>query len=155
MTPHPLPPGPPDPDERGFERLEAALRREPLLPLPIGLDARIVARTRERRISTMGALARLAAAVLVGLSTWLAWAGEAPAVADVAPADPLQHVLPVIGVRESLAAAPAEWSATVVPASEGGSTALLAVGGLALIGAGVFLARRVPRVPSAGGSDAP
>jgi len=71
-------------EARTVERL---LRAEPLLPLPLSLVGRILTTTvpgwAPRRARPHVVLARVAACVLVTLASWVALAGELPAMADM------------------------------------------------------------------------
>jgi len=66
-------------------RLERMLREEPLLPLPLQLVSRILESTAPPRARPVVMLARVAALVLIFFASWLAFSGDVPAMADVAP----------------------------------------------------------------------
>ena len=76
--------------------LEGRLRAQPLLPLPEGLASRVVRGlpSRDGRSPLLELVGRLSAAAAVLTAAWLALAGAAPALADVAG---------VTGPRPSLA----------------------------------------------------
>ena len=66
-------------------RVERMLREEPLLPLPLQLVSRILESTAPPRARPVVMLARVAALVLIFFASWLAFSGDVPAMADVAP----------------------------------------------------------------------
>jgi hypothetical protein len=106
---------------------------------------RILARIGERRVSTLGALARLAAAVVVGIGAWFAVSSSAPALAAVTLAPPLERVVPADGVGSlaDLGRVPDSSLGVPLPSGGGGAgAAVTALAGAGLVGLGLFLARR-------------
>ena len=122
--------------------VERRLREERLLPLPLPLVQRVLADVLPsvRRERPMVVLARVAAAVLVFVSSWLAFSGEVPALANIGPRTEVAAVLP-----EVLEAAPTggQLPPEIAEATEGtGAGLALAGAGLLLIALGVALNRR-------------
>lgn len=141
MTPPELPPRRAAPEDP----LEAVLFDQDLLPEPEGLAGRIVAvLPRRARVLSLPALARLAAAVLLALGTWVAAFGTAPTLAQAEALGPAHDLLPVAALEIGELGLGETVEAEDVPAAG------LALGGLVLLGGGLLLARRMlRRAPSA------
>lgn len=125
--------------------LEHRLRAAPLLELPRGFLERTLGQIRPPiEVPWPRALARAAAAILVFLGSWYAFAGEAPAVAQVTQRPLLAHALPDLSANlESTRASTAQAIQGV--GREAGARAdgwgALGLGSLLLL-AGLWVARR-------------
>jgi hypothetical protein len=122
------------------QQVEAMLRRETLLPVPLALLQETLARVLPlERVRPWRVVGRVAAAVLVFCGSWFAFSGEAPALAAVGPQPQLAAPLAAAPVTDLAAAAPA-----VLTSGDPGAAATLALGlaGVLLIGLGLFAARR-------------
>ena len=117
-------------------RIEHLLRAEPMLPVPLGLVARVAAEVAPARAPRpLQALARVAAAVLVFFAAWLAFAEETPAVADIRPGPALVDALPGLDPSGAVSQEARALLDTATPAELAAS----ARGGFLLIGAGIVL----------------
>ena len=149
MTRSPTPPREPDAESAQDEALVRALFEQEFLPAPVGLSRRVLAALEPsgRRILSLPALARLAAAVLLALGTWVATTGSVPTLAYAEPSPVIQDVL--APTRELLPNASSELTSLaleeVTTRSEGVPAAALAAAGVVLVGAGLFLARRAAK----------
>lgn len=139
MIPQDIPPREPAPDG-AEDALEQALLDQDLLPEPEGLAARIVAGLPRRgRVLSLPALARLAAAVLLALGTWIAAFGTAPALAQAEALAPARDLLPAASLEIDDFALAGAAPTDDVPAG------VLAAAGFVLLGGGLVLARRALR----------
>jgi len=131
--------------------LEALLREQTLLPVPLALVARILDEVLPAEPVRPWAVAgRTAAAVLVFCASWLAFSGDVPAFADVAAE---AHVAAAVGPTTVAGVLPT--GVTAAPGLDhvptGSSGAWLLAGGLLLL-AGLGLAwRGHARAAGAGG----
>lgn len=148
----PRPPSRPDDAlPLGEEALEALLREQTLLPLPPGLAARLLAAVQPPpRLAPWALAGRVAAAVLVLLTAWIAAVGTTPAMADILPSDGVVAAVPTTLARA--AGAPSVlMDVPMPPPSPSGSEGAglwIALGAL-LLAVGLMLAWRSYR----GGKD--
>lgn len=148
MTTPPTPPREPDAADAP-DLLERALFAQELLPEPADLTARVLAALPQPagRILSLSALARLAAAVLLAIGTWVATTGSVPTLAYAEPSPVVEDVL--APTRALLPDASAELTSLAVEEvttrSEDVPAAALAAAGAVLVGAGLFLARRATK----------
>ena len=149
MTPPPSPPRePPDDASRDAGRdaaLERALFAQALLPAPPDLAARVVAGLPRPagRVLSLQAIARLAAAVLLAIGTWVATLGGMPTLAHAAPPPLVEEVL--APTRALLPAPPVDLTTLGLEDATGGEdvpAGVLAGVGAVLLAAGLLLARR-------------
>jgi len=134
--------------------VEAALRGEPLWQAPLGLTARVLEGVVPQRRSRLMTFARVAAAVLVFFSSWIAFSGTAPAWADVKrPAPYLESVrdlAPSVELGESPTALLDAAAPTLIDGApvDVGATILMLVGVLVLAAGMVLLMRAHSRAAS-------
>ena len=153
MTPPELPPRPPEDDLEAWDALEAALREQSLLPAPPGLAERITAGLPRRgRVLSLPALARLAAAVLLAVGTWVAAIGGTPSLAHAETPPLVQEVL---APTRTLLPDAALALPPLAPTEDDVPPSALAAVGLALLAGGLFLARRANTHPNARTSPTP
>ena len=139
MTPPDLPLRPSD-DFLPEDALEAALREQTLLPAPPDLAGRITAGLPRRgRVLSLPALARLAAAVLLALGTWVAAIGGMPSLAHAETPTLVEEML---APTHDLLPRTASDLPVLSTAEEEVPPAALAGVGIALLAAGLLLARR-------------
>ena len=145
MTPADLPL--PEPDGAGsHDALERLLHEQALLPAPPDLAARVVAGLPRpaRRVLSHQAIARLAAAVLLAIGTWVATIGGMPTLAHAEPPPLVEEVL--VPTRALLPSGNVDLKTLgledAAARSEDVPAAALAAVGAALLGAGLLLARR-------------
>jgi hypothetical protein len=135
----------------GLDELEAALYEQQMLPVPPDLVTKVLAGLPgRRRALSWPALARMAAAVLVALGTWIGAVGTAPALAEVeAPSFVEEALAPAQELLPSSALEVPTLELSTVPlassAAEGAGAGGLALAGLAVLGFGLVLARRMNR----------
>jgi hypothetical protein len=94
------------------EELEAELRAEPLLPVPLSLVGRILAAGTAwgeppRRIRPEVLLFRVAACALVAFLAWIAFSGSPPELGDMTPDARLVASIPGDTLREAV---PSAWT---------------------------------------------
>ncbi len=132
--------------------VEAALKGEPLWQAPLGLTTRVLESIVPRRRSRLMTFARVAAAVLVFFSSWIAFSGTAPAWADVKHPAPYLEQVPELTPRVELTTSPSALLDATSPASvDVGATILMLVGMLVLVAGMVLLIRVHMRAASAKG----
>lgn len=138
----------PDLPPHDLDALEQTLFEQDLLPAPPDLAAYIVAGLpRGRRVLSLQAVARLAAAVLLAIGTWVATLGGLPTLAHAEPPPlvgeilaPTREILP----RAELDLESLGLEGRVLAAEEVPAAALAGIGAV-LLGAGLLLARRASK----------
>ncbi len=130
------------------EHIEAALRGEPLWQAPLGLTQRVLESVVPRRSSRVATFARVAAAVLVFFSSWIALSGTAPAWADVRRPAPVLESVPSVTPHLELTRSPAVLLDVAAPdalseASIGAAVPMLA--GVLVLAVGMVLLLRAHR----------
>jgi hypothetical protein len=120
--------------------VEALLRAEALIPVPLGVLAGTLARVLPpRRERPTRVLARAAAAVLVFGASWFAFSGDVAAMGALGPRPEVAGPLPAI-----VAPVDAAWRAAAQEGPISSAPALLA-SGVALLAAGLGLGVRAHR----------
>ncbi len=113
--------------------LESVLREQRLLPLPLALMSRILGEILPlERVRPLTLLSRVAAAAAVFLAAWFAFAGNAPALADVAPSAKVAAALP-----SSLG--PDGRAGDALAAADALTTTSVSAGAWVLLGSGLLL----------------
>ncbi|MDJ0521806.1 MAG: hypothetical protein QNJ90_06995 [Planctomycetota bacterium] len=130
--------------------LEALLREQTLLPLPLALVGRILDEVLPvEPVRPWALVGRAAAAIVVFCASWLALSGDVPAFADVAPETHVAAALPA-----QLPAAPATTKVLdVATATPDGHPALWLGLGLALLAGGLVGGWRLHRRAAEGGAQ--
>lgn len=131
-------------DQDPTPSLDDALRAEPMLEPPEDLVDRILEglpAERPHARPVFHALARLAAAVLVAIGAWVFAFGAAPGMAEAGPAPSIRG--PLVPTIDIVDAPTVELPSLTVGTSDDSTIVGLAVGGLAILGAGLVVAKKV------------